>query len=403
MRTALRSRSIRTFAATQFLLEVQFWFPIWLIYLLDLGFPLTTAVLADAVFRLVSVVCEFPVGVVADLIGRRRTYLALTGGTVLTFAVITQIQSVQLLIGAWVLWGVLWALTSGAASTYLYELCAHDELDVNPSKAFGLVRATGHVSILLSLLTAGYLYEVDPRLPFAVTSVLAGVALVLAFTLPEVSGPRVVSTLTSVMADIRGAAADARVRRAVWLGALLLLVGWSARILFQPLALELGMSVRVAGWMYAAFAAASVLGGLVAGYTGELHRRLALTTAFVLILAALVATSQVIWLGPFMFLPVMGFGYALGTTVLEVFTNEVTPQAVRAMIFGVMTCIGGVGIAVARPALGVLANDHSTAFAFGVWAGVGAVLVGLAVLVIRRVHPERRPTPRQRAAGPIPR
>lgn len=388
MRTALRSRTIRVFAITQFLLEVQFWFPVWLIYLLDLGFALTTAVLADAVFRIVAVACEFPLGVVADLIGRRRTYLVLTGGTVLTFAVITQIDSVGMLFGAWVLWGVLWALASGAASTYLYELCAQDELDINPSKAFGLIRAVGNVAVLVSLLAAGYLYEVDPRMPFAITAGMAAVAFLLALTLPEIRESRVVSTLSSVVADIRSAVADPRVRRAVWLGALLLFFGWSARILFQPLALELDMSAQVTGWMYAAFAAASVLGGFVAGYVSGLRRRIALTMSFLLILVALVATSQVAWLGPFLFLPVLGFGYTLGTTVLEVFSNEVTARAVRAMIFGLTTSLGGIGIAVSRPALGVLAEDRSTPFAFGVWAGVGVVVLCLAALGIRRIHPK---------------
>ena len=45
------------------------------------------------------------------------------------------------------------------------------------------------------------------------------------------------------LAGVRGAMAEVRVRQAVWLGALLLLFGWSARILFQPLALELGLPV----------------------------------------------------------------------------------------------------------------------------------------------------------------
>ncbi|MGW4463048.1 MFS transporter [Micromonospora sp. NPDC004704] len=392
MRTALRSRSIRTLTITQFLLEVQFWFPIWLIYLLDLGFPLTTAVLADGVFRIVSVICEFPVGLIADRIGRRRTYLSLAGGTVLTFAAITQIRSVQVLFGAWVLWGVLWALSSGAASTYLYELCAQDELDIDPTRAFGLVRAVGNVSVLVSLLAAGYLYEVDHRLPFTVTAVLAALAFLLAYTLPEIAGSRMVATLSSVLADIRVAAADPRVRRAVWLGALLLLFGWSARILFQPLALELGLTAQVTGWMYGVFAAASVLGGLVAGHVRQQHRAVALGAAFLLILASLVATNQVDRLGPFVFLPLMGFGYTLGLTVLEVFTNEVTPRAVRATIFGVIACVGGVGIAVARPGLGVLAEQHSTSFAFGIWAVIGVALVGLAVPGIRRIRGTTRPT-----------
>jgi MFS-type transporter involved in bile tolerance (Atg22 family) len=72
--------------------------------------------------------------------------------------------------------------------------------------------------------------------------------------------------------------------------------------------------------------------------------------------------------------------------VLEVLTNEVTLPAVRATIFGVVSCIAGLGIAVARPALGVISDRHSASYAFGVWAAVGVVLVGLAIRGIRRLH-----------------
>ena len=386
MREALRSRPIRTLAAAQFLLEVQFWFPVWLIFLLDMGFSLTTAVLADAVFRIVSVLSEFPVGILADLVGRRRAYLALAGGSVLTFALITQVENVPILFVAWIVWGVLWALSSGAASAYLYELCLQDELDIDPARAFGLVRAVGNAAMLLSLLSAGYLYDVSPQLPFAVTASLAGVAVVLAYTLPEIRGSRVVVTIQSVIAAIRAALADHRVRRAVTLGVLLLLFGWSARILFQPLALDLSLSTQVIGWMYAAFAAASIVGGLVAGYVGAAHRRPVLAGAFLLVLAALAATGAVGRLGPFVLLPLMGFAYMLAFTVLEVHTNEVVAPAVRATIFGAVSCIAGVGIAVARPSLGVIAERYSVPIAFGVWAAVGVVLVGLAIRGILRLH-----------------
>src|SRR5690606_20787635 len=89
VRTVLRSRSIRIFAITQFLLEVQFWFPLWLIYLKDLGFSITIAVLADGVFRLVVVGAELPLGILADRLGRKRTYLLVCGLAAVTFAAIT--------------------------------------------------------------------------------------------------------------------------------------------------------------------------------------------------------------------------------------------------------------------------------------------------------------------------
>jgi MFS family permease len=172
----------------------------------------------------------------------------------------------------------------------------------------------------------------------------------------------------------------------VELGVLLLLFGWSSRILFQPLALDLGLSTQVTGWMYAAFAGASIVGGLAAGYVGAKRRRPVLVGAFLLVLAATAATGAAGPLGPFVFLPLMGFAYMLASTVLEVLTNEVVAPAVRATIFGAVSFIAGVGIAIARPSLGVIADRHSTPFAFGVWAVIGVVLVGLAIRGILRLH-----------------
>jgi MFS family permease len=385
MRQALRSRVIRRFAAVQFLLEVQFWFPVYLIYVLDLGFSLAVAVLADGVFRLVSVLCEVPMGILADRIGRRRTYLLLTGLAVATFTAITQIQTVQGLFGAWILWGVLWALGSGASSAYLYELAAREAPTVDAHRAFGLVRAVEQVAVLVSLLAAGYLYGVAPALPFAVTAALAAIAFVVAWTLPETADTQVRSTFRSVMRDIRTTAADRRVRLVVALGALLLLLGWSPRILLQPLALDLDYSVQRTGWMYAAFAAAAVVAGVVAGRVGPGGRRAVLRTSFLLLLAMLLATSSFPWLGPFLFLPVLGFAYTLGLTVLEFATNEATTPRLRATVLSVVSLLGGVGIAVARPSLGIASDRLSVATAFSLWAGIGALLVLAALVLLRRL------------------
>ncbi|MCB1017884.1 MAG: hypothetical protein KDB10_22555, partial [Acidimicrobiales bacterium] len=67
--------SLDRFAVVQFLLEVQLWFPVWLLFLTGRGFALPTIVAADGVFRLTIVALELPLGRVADRIGRRRSLL----------------------------------------------------------------------------------------------------------------------------------------------------------------------------------------------------------------------------------------------------------------------------------------------------------------------------------------
>lgn len=384
MGSFLRNPAMRRFAATQFLLEVQFWFPVWLIFLLERGFSLGEAVLADGVFRLVVVACEFPVGILADRIGRRPAYLWLAGGNAVTFAAITQVDSLTGLFGAWVLWGVVWALASGAANAYLYELCQLDHSGVPAIRAFGIVGAVRSLAVLLSLAAAGYLYAIDPRLPFALTSGLALLALVLTLGLPRVPKPASAG-LAKLRVDLRAAARNPAVRAVVLLGSLLLLGGWSVRILFQPLALELELSPSTTGWMYTSFAAAGVAGSLLAARSGPLHRRSALAVAFLFVLVPVAGTAAFPAFGPFLLLPVLGLAYAFGVTVLDVMTSEVTAPAVRATTYGVISCLGGVGIAVARPGLGIIGEEWSVPIAFGVWAGVCLVLGAAMLPSMRRI------------------
>jgi MFS family permease len=385
VRDALRNPAIRRFAALQFLLDVQFWFPVYLIYLLDLGFDLVTAVLADGVFRFVSAVLEVPMGIVADRLGRRRSQLLLTATTVVTFVAITRIETVGELLAVWVLWGVLWALSSGAAAAYLYELSVQEAPGLDPARAFGLVRVVQSLALLLSLLAAGYLYEAEPTLPFLLTAGMALVAVAVAWTLPDIRLAAGRPTVRSVLGEARTALSDRRVRIVVALGALLLVAGWSPRMLLQPLTLELGYSAEATGWVYAVFAGAAVVAGLLAGRVGASRRRPTVTLAFGLVLGSLVATTWLPWLGPFLFLPVLGFAYALALTLLEVVTSEVTPQRVRTTVLSVVSFVGGLGIALTRPPLGLVADEVSATAAFGISAALAAVLVAAAVLLLRRL------------------
>ena len=387
MRAVLGSRVLRTFLVTHVLLGVQFWFPVWLLYLLDVGFPIATAMLADAVFRLVSVACELPAGLLADRIGRRRSYLLLAGGTVVVFVLVSQVAGVGTLMVAWVAWGVLWAFSSGTGSAYLYELALQEPVPVPRTQVLAVAAVAGNVSVLVSLVAAGFLHAADPRAPFLLTAALALVALVVAYRLPPVRAPHGAASRVTSLAEARRAAGLPHVRLVVGLGAVVVLVGWSVRILFQPLALDLDLSPVGTGWMYAGYAAAAALGGLLAGRFGATHRRATGGGVFLLVRAAGAGTAGAPGLGPVLLLPLMGLGYAAATTVLDVTTNEVTPAGARATAFSAVAVLAGLGIAVARPGLGVLGDTRSPAVAFAVWALAGVLLLPVVLRGAGRLPP----------------
>ena len=101
----LQSRSLRTFAFIHFALECQFWFPVWLVFLVQKGFDLTTVVLADGIFRLTVVVMEFPMGYISDRIGRRNSYFWVAILSIATYVGIIYLDGVIMLFGVWILWG----------------------------------------------------------------------------------------------------------------------------------------------------------------------------------------------------------------------------------------------------------------------------------------------------------
>lgn len=431
MRSVLAHGVLRRFALTQFLLEVQFWFPVWLIFLTGRDFSITTAVVADGVFRVTVVALELPFGVLADRVGRRRAYLGVAGLTVVTFVAITQVNALPQLFAAWVLWGVLWALSSGTASAYLYELVelvgvaeaatepatgpagtgsagtgsagtervvagrvGTEALAAQATAAFGALRLVTSTAVLASHLSAGFLYRVDERLPFLLTAALGLIAGGVALTLPEIHGSRRPGAgFRAVVHDLRQAWAGATLRITVMLSVLLLIFGWSATILFQPLILDLGLSSTAAGVTYFGYSAMAVAAGVWCGVGGAgrgpgSRRPVLITAGFVLLFAAVAATAVLPDLGPFVFIPVMGLGYHLAWTLLDVTVNERAHARVRATVASGISLVGGIAIAVARPTLGAVADRASAATAFGMWAVVGLVVTVLALALVRRLPAE---------------
>lgn len=380
---------VRRVAAVQALVDVQFWFPLWLIFLLDRGVSLGTALLADGVFRLVSLAAEIPMGRLADWIGRKRAVLLVCIGSTVVFGLIALVNGAVSLFAVWIIWGLLWALTTGVVSSYLYEACRQQEIE--PAPAFAAVRGCGAVAVLLSLALAGYLYAFASAVPFLLTSALALAAACVATSLPTVAVTRAPERCTT------GQFLDLWRRdgfRLVWLTlCLLIAVGWSVRILFQPLALDLDMSSAAVGWFYTLFAAAGFTGHVSTAWVSRTHCAQSSLWCIVAISVASLGTAAVPAAAPWVLLPVMGFAYSFGTTTLELATHEYTPDNLRGTVLAGAGAASGIVIAIARPGLGWTSELVSVAGAFLLWGVItGAIAAGLAPAVRRAADsPTSRP------------
>lgn len=382
-----KSSALRRLALSHAFLEFQFWFPVWMLFLTDRGFDLTTMVLADGVFRFTMVALEFPLGVVGDRIGRKRSYILISVLAVLTYTGITLIDSYVTLFGTWILWGVFWAMASGTTSAYTYEIVVLEGLEKTAVKIFGFMRAVANAAALVSLLLAGFLFEQDPALPFIVSAVFAFFALLIALTLPEIKAD-IESSSVAERQTFKQFFAMLHQGSAFFAGgvmlALALIYFWSPRILMQPLFIELNISPEVISGVYFSYSLAGVLAGLLADrIQGFLSNKGAIIFGFLMlwfgiILLAIVPGNVVIF-----FFPLLSFGYYLAHTVLEVALHHRLENRHRASFLSAISFIGGAAIIVTRPGLGILADQQGVQTAFLVWAILG---VGLLFVFARLVH-----------------
>ena len=381
-----KSVPIRRLAISYFFLELQFWFPVWMLFLTDRGFDLTTMVIADGVFRFTMVSLEFPMGILGDRIGRKKSYIFISILAVSTYIGISFINNYLMLFSTWILWGIFWAMSSGTTSAYTYELIIIENMQNSTVSIFGFMRAVSSIAALVSHLAAGFLFSLFPAMPFVMNGIFAFFALVIAFTLPEITNHpdsnlrRESQTFKQFLTLINK---NSSFLAGSILLALSLVYFWSPRILMQPLFLELEISPQLVSTVYFSYSLAGVFAGLLAGQIKRLMgNKNAIVFGFLMLLFGIFLIALTPGLAVLYFFPMLSFGYYLAQTLLEVTLHHQLENRYRASFLSAISFFGGSIIILTRPGLGILADQNNVQFAFLVWAILG---IGLLILFVNQI------------------
>lgn len=370
-------------------LEVQFWFPVWFIFLLDRGFTVGHAAFADGLFRFVATVAEVPAGWIADRVGRKSSlYFALIGTTI-TFLLIAGVSNLATLAVAWSVWGILWALVSGLLTAYGWEIGLETQGGGTARAAdyVRLRRISASVAMMLSLVTAGALYQYSATLPFTITAALALMAIPVAAGLPAVSGSS--GTAKVATGDLRLTLAGP-IRVALFAGAVVLVAGWSIQMVFQPMGLEAGLTPTGMSFLFAAYALAQLVGAWSVG-----KFRASRSSVLVLSVFGISTMCVGVWVGLQEGFPAwialgclvaMGLFYSVGTTYCDIWVSELSSAKNRATMLSLVSLLGGIALIATRPLLGLAAGAWGPGAAFGMWAVVCALLAWVLRAVERGGH-----------------
>lgn len=393
------------------------------LFLLDAGLDNFGAFAANAFFTAGMVLFEVPTGVVADLKGRRLSFLLGAATLCVMTLLYVWMWHVHASFGWWAVvsvgLGLGFTFFSGAVEAWLVDALTSTGYAGELDAVFGRGQAVQGVAMLTGSVAGGVLAQLGGLgLPFVVRAGLLALTVVVAWAAmrdlgftPEV-GKRPGAEVRRLWHDsLEQGLGQPPVRWVMLTSPFIGGVNVYAFYAMQPYLLQLYGSrtaYGVAGLAAAIVAGAQVVGGLLGPRLRRLvHRRtswllIALTTStLTLALVGLVGSFPAV----VVLLVAWSLGFSAAIPVRQAYLNGLIPSRQRATVLSFDSLLGSAGGVVLQPGLGRLADLSGYPPTFLVSAAFQACALPLLVLARREraatdVVQAPHPTPTPGPAGP---
>jgi MFS family permease len=388
------------------------------LFLLDAGLSNFEAFAANAFFTVGMVLCDIPTGVVADVWGRRTSYLlgtlTLSGSTLLYWL----LWETKAPFWSWaivsMLLGLGFTFFSGAVEAWLVDALHHAEYDGALEDVIGRGQMVSGAAMLGGSVAGGAIAQATSLgVPFlmrvGVLAVMFVVAHRLMFDLgfkPERSKGIRRSTREVLEASLEYGLKRPPVRWVMLAAPFSAGVGIYTFYALQPYLL--GLYGNPKAYTIAGLAAAIVAGAqIVGGYLAPRFRRLFRKRTTALILGALLnaailgalGLTHAFWLA-LVLLTGWAMVFAAEMPIRQAYLNDMIPSRQRATVLSFASSMGSTGGVVIQPALGKAADAYS--YATSLVIGGALQLAGAPLLYLSRRERAAADTAISVIAPPIP-
>jgi MFS family permease len=344
------------------------------LFLLDAGLSNAEAFAANAFFTAGLVLFEVPTGVIADVRGRRISYLL--GTLTLTIATLLYLLMWRLSAAFWA-WALVSAFLgfgftffSGAVSAWLVDALMASGFRGRLDSVFAKGEIVEGVAMLTGSVAGGYVAQVtNLGVPYIARAVVLALTFVCAFVLMHDVGftPKKTQSSLQEAKRVLSSAVDYGLRnppvRWVMIASLFTDgVSIYAFYAMQPYLLELygdPKAYGIAGLAAAIVGGAQIGGGLLVPHLRRAFERrttvLLMAVVVSAIVLALVALVPRFWVA-IALLVVWGLVFATVTPVRQAFVNGLIPSEQRATVLSFDSLMGSSGGVVFQPILGRAAD-----------------------------------------------
>ncbi len=397
------ARILRTYTALTFLstLAASFIWGINTLFLLDAGLSVTQAFAANAFFTAGQVLFEIPTGVVADMLGRRTSYLLGAGTLFLATLLYYALWRLHGPFWKWavvsILLGLGFTFFSGATEAWLVDGLKAAGYRGTMEAAFAKGQIAQGIAMLSGTLAGGVVAQAtNLGVPYLLRSVALALTFGVAFVAMQDLGftPKKNPSLRHQVWRILGASVEHGFRNSSvrWLmlaapfGSGVSIYAFYA---MQPYLLELygkWESYATAGVAAALVAGAQIAGGYLVPHAHRLFRR----RTGVLLVGVLTSTGALALIGlvpsfavALTMMGVWAVVFAAATPITQAFLNGLIPSEQRATVLSSYNLLGSAGGVLWQPALGRLAEVRGYATSYLVAAGLELLALPFVLLARR--------------------
>lgn len=358
------------------------------LFLLDAGLTNAEAFAANAFFTAGLVLFEVPTGIIADLRGRRLSYLLGTLTLALSTLLYLLMWRVSAPFSAWALASALLGLGftffSGAVQAWLVDALRFHEYDGPLDPVFARGEIVEGLAMLSGSVLGGYVaQETNLGVPYVLRAAALALSFVTAFLLmhdvgftPKRDGGIVGQAKTVLRGAVEYGFANKPVRWVMIASAFTDGVSMYGFYAMQPYLLELygdPKAYGVAGLSAAIVGGAQIAGGVIVSRLSRVARRR--TTWLQAAVLGSVLTLVAIGLLPRFFIAVSllvawGLIFAMVSPIRQAYLNDLLPSDQRATGLSLDSLMGSGGGVVAQPLLGRAAD---------VWGYPASYLCGAAI------------------------
>jgi MFS family permease len=400
-----RSRHIQRVYLSLLLLHTLAASLIWginTLFLLDAGLSNGEAFAANAFFTAGLVVFEVPTGVIADVRGRRFSYLL--GTLTLTLATVLYLWMWHIEAGFWpwaaasALLGFGFTFFSGAVQAWLVDALKFTGFRGQIDSVFAKAEIVEGVAMLVGSVMGGYLAQVtNLGVPYVLRAVVLALTFVLAFVLMRDVGftPNRAGGLVREVKDVVQGALEYGLRNPALRPVMLANIftdGVSIYAFYamQPYLLQLygdPTAYGIAGLAAAIVGGAQIGGGMLVPHLGRAFRR----RTSVLLAAVVLSTSILAGIGllpnfwaAIGLLVLWGLLFSIVMPVRQAYLNGLIPSQQRATVLSFDSLMGSSGGVAIQPVLGRAADAWGYPASYLCSAAIQALAIPFLFVARRR-------------------